>query len=66
MYYDQLSIRNNCNIKLGHRFILHSSFQILMSVTVLYFVNKYVSILMGVIIVTVWKDIDWGMTAVHV
>ena len=37
-----------------------------MSVTVLYFVNKYVSILTGVIIVTVWKDIDWGMITTHV
>ena len=58
MYYDQLSIRNKCNIKCGHHFILHSSLQILMSVIELYSVNKNVSILMGVIIVTVWKDID--------
>ena len=63
MYSDQFNV---CNIYISFHFILHSSLQILMSVTVLYFVNKYVSILMGLIIVTVWKDIDWGMTAAHV
>ena len=63
MYCDQLSVRNMCNINIV---IISSSLQILMSVIVLYFVNKYVSILMGVIIVTVWKDIDWGMTAARV
>ena len=63
MYYDQLSIRNMCNINIV---IISSSLQILMSVMVLYFVNKNVSILMGVTIVTVWKDIDWEMTVAHV
>ena len=37
-----------------------------MSVMVLYFVNKNVSILMEVTIVTVWKDLDWEMTVAHV